>query len=72
MSAPKKLECRGCMFWKPAKRGTKGTCRRDTPTVLAGSWGSYILFASTVSTHWPATDASDWCGVHEPIPEAAR
>jgi len=63
------FECQGCKWWQADNDNpddTGGTCHRYPPTVHAGTWGSYLFFMKTTSTHWPDADAFDYCGEHTP------
>ena len=62
--------CETCLFWHARNSDFQGECRRHPPgaTVLrydtdaeSGEIGS---LAAEYNTHWPMTDASEWCGEH--------
>src|ERR1041385_4127522 len=57
-------QCSNCRFWDyPADQvtSTEWPCRRYAPKPGPSGNGT--------STYWPLTEASDWCGEHEPIEE---
>lgn len=49
--------CAKCLFWK-ASAGETGECRRRAPQALVFKVDDATKFES----HFPATQASDWCG----------
>lgn len=64
--SPSDLSCGTCFFWLlqpnlhlPHRFGeTLGQCRRKSPRVVVAGPGQ------TMSTRWPLTGSTDWCGEH--------
>jgi hypothetical protein len=55
--------CATCPFWREwqLSKGT-GDCRRHEPTVLRSK--DFSDGTTRVESHWPETEAEEWCGEH--------
>ena len=58
----KEPSCDNCRFWGGDDDST-GPCRFNPPVVVLNDDGG-------LETVWPLTDDFEWCGKHEPKPEA--
>jgi hypothetical protein len=49
--------CSTCRYWR------KNTCRRYPPLIVQTVSGTAVWVSDDgPETHWPRTDADDWCG----------
>ncbi|WOO41390.1 hypothetical protein [Rubellicoccus peritrichatus] len=55
-----KAACQQCAYWK-ASNETQGECRRNAPQSVVFAVDESTRF----ETHFPVTEASDWCGEFE-------
>lgn len=59
--------CNTCRFWSLTKiGGDMGTCRRNAPVAIPVAAGSQM------TTVWPGTHVSDWCGAYVAIEAPAK